>query len=714
MKISSRLLLAAAAVFLLLTSPHSTWRYAQLALAQAPAQEATQQTTAQEIPAPGPIPKSAKFILHKFEQPIGEETYTETDTSAADSSGATVPVRSFEVHFKFIDRGSPVILKASLKTADDLTPEGFSIKGSSSRASRIDEAVEVEPAQIRSRIDEKWTSSDRPAQFFTIAGYAPATAQMLLIRYWAQHGSPDALATFPNGSVHIQRQGQDAINVSGNSEVLERYTIRGLIWGMETLWFTSKMDLVAIVTVDAEFDHFEVVRDGYESALGTFVRRAGENGINTLTQFVSNAPATGGGTLAVVGGTLIDGTNRGTLANSAIIIQNGKIIEVGRRAAIAIPKNARVIDASGKTILPGLWDMHAHFEQVEWGPIYLAAGVTTVRDCGNELEFITAVRDAIAAGHGLGPRILAAGIVDGDGPLALGVARVNNAEQSKEWVDRYHSLGFLQMKIYSSVTQPNVAAVAAEAHRLGMTVTGHIPEGMNGYQGVEAGMDQINHIQYVADMMVVPESGENPAQTRQQHRTEVANLDLNSPGALKAVDFLKAHDTVIDPTLVVFESFTVGPDMPLSSLEPGVLKVAPELAQQLNEGGAPPEQLALVRQVFNQYLGITTMLHRAGITMVAGTDQTVPGYSIYREMELYVQAGFTPLEAIQAATIVPARVMKQDRELGTLEVGKRGDLIIVDGNPLENIHLIRKVETTVTNGVVYNSADLWRSVGFKP
>jgi imidazolonepropionase-like amidohydrolase len=649
-------------------------------------------------------------VLHKFEQPIGEETFTETDTP----SGSAPTTRSFDINFRFVDRGTPVPLSASLKTGADLTPQSFTITGNSSRSSRIDEEVEAEPNQIRSRIDQKWTNSPRPTQFFSIAGYAPATTQLLLVRYWAQHGSPEKLATFPTGTVQIQRQGQDAINISGHVETLDRYTIRGLIWGLETLWFTPQLDLVAIVTVDAELDHFEVIRDGYEAALPTFVRRAGENGIATMAQFVSHAPTTNAGTLAIVGATLIDGTDNPPLTNSAVVIHNGKIVAIGPRSSIAIPANAEIIDATGKTVLPGLWDMHAHFEQVEWGPIYLAAGITTVRDCGNELEFITAVRDAIANGHGLGPRILAAGVVDGDGPLALGVERVNNADQAKEWVDRYHSLGFQQIKIYSSMTEPNVASVTAEAHRLGMTVTGHIPEGMNAYQGVGAGMDQINHVQYIADMMVpLPLSGTD-RQKRQARRAEESNLGLNSPEARKAIDFLKAHGTVIDPTLVVFESFTVGQDKPLSTLEPGVDKVAPELAAQLNEGGAPPEMLSMFRRLFGVYVQITGALHRAGVPIVAGTDQSVPGYSLYREVELYVQAGFTPLEAIQAATIVPARVMKQDRDLGTLEVGKRGDLIILTQNPLNNIHNIRTVETVVSNGTLYHSADLWRSVGFKP
>jgi imidazolonepropionase-like amidohydrolase len=678
---------------------YATISHSPAATASTPHQ--TSATTSTSTPTPPP-----KFILHKFEQPIGEETYIESTASvnAAPHTDA--------ITFQFTDRGSHVPLTAKFTSAADLTPESFEIRGRNARTAAIDESVEVHATQIRSRIDQTWTDSPRPAQFFTIAGYAPATMQMRLIQFWASHGEPKTLKTYPQGEVKISRRGQDTITLNAQPpQQLVRYTIEGLIWGRETLWFDANLQLIALISVDAEFDHFEAIRDGYESALSTFVQRAGEDEMSALSDFGKTIAAAQSESFAIVGGTLIDGTGRAPIADSAIVVHQGKIVAAGARKEIKLPKNAKIIDATGKHVLPGLWDMHAHFEQVEWGPIYLAAGVTTVRDCGNELEFITAVRDAIAAGRGLGPQILAAGIVDGNSPFALGVERVTNPDQAKEWVDRYHSLNFQQMKIYSSVTRDNVAAVATEAHRLGMTVTGHIPEGMTAYDGVNAGMDQINHIQYIANVMHKPLP---PNAKRIDRLNATANIDLQSPEAQKAIAFLKSHGTVIDPTLVVFESFTVGPDRTLLSLEPGVAKVAPELATQLNEGGAPPDMRELERKIFAKYIAITGELHRAGIPIVAGTDQSVPGFSIYREMELYVEAGFTPMEALQAATIVPARVMKLDADRGTLEPGKRADIILVDGDPLENIHNIRNVKTVIASGTIYDTAPLWRSAGFKP
>ncbi len=657
----------------------------------------------QPASADAPLVEHGKFILHKFEQPIGQETYE------IRRDGDSLAVK---MDFKFTDRGTPVPLSATFRGAQDLTPQAFEIKGNTARPVSIDEAVTVENGKVHFRTRDKQSDLAMPAgAFFTIAGYAPTTMQMLMVRYWATHGSPSQFATLPTGSVKVEPSGQDTIPVGAKDEKLDRYTVEGLIWGRETLWFDSNRNLVAAITTDAEFDHFEAIREGYESALGDFVGKAGADEMAALAQISKGIPGSRASTLAIVGGTLIDGTGDAPIPDAAVVIHDGRIETVGPRSKVKIPRDANVVDAHGKTILPGLWDMHAHFEQVEWGPIYLAAGVTTVRDCGNEFEFIAAVRDAVAQGRGLGPRLLLAGVVDGSGPLAIGVERVDTPEQARMWVDRYHAANFQQMKIYSSVKLEEVKAVADEAHRLGMTVTGHVPEGLNAYQVIEAGQDQINHIQYIADIMHAP----FPANTSRMDRMKaVADLDLSSPDAQKAFSFLKEHHTVVDPTIALFEFFTATTAKPPASFEPDVNKIAPELAEQLTDVGPPSERSAINDKVFLKDLAIVGALHRAGIPVVAGTDQTVPGYSLHREIELYVQAGFTPMEAIQAATIVPAHAMGVDKESGTVEKGKRGDLILVNGDPLADIRNTRNVEYVITNGTMYHTAELWQSVGFKP
>jgi imidazolonepropionase-like amidohydrolase len=663
-----------------------------------------QQTAApaQTSKTPAAAGEQGKFILHKFEQPIGEETYQIT----SDGNSLTA-----KIDFKFTDRGTPVPMTAAFKSASDLTPQSFEVKGKNSRSTEIDDAVEVQPEKVRVRDREKWTEAPRPAQFFTIAGYAPTTMQMLMVRYWSTHGSPAQLTTLPGGTVKIEPRGRDSIHIDGKEQIFDRFTVEGLIWGRETLWFDQARNLIASVTTDAEFDHFEAIREGYEGALGTFVGRAGADNMAALAEISKGISGSRAQRIAIVGGTLIDGTGSPAVTDSVVLIENGKFTAAGPKSQVKIPAGFQKVDARGKTILPGLWDMHAHFEQVEWGPIYLAAGATTVRDVGNEFEFITAVRDAVANGRGLGPRLLLAGVVDGTGPLALGVERVDTPEQAKMWTDKYHDAGFQQMKIYSSVKLEELKDVTTEAHRLGMTVTGHVPEGLDAYQAIDAGQDQINHIQNIADIMesALPENA-----SRLDRAKARAEIDMNSPESKKAIAFLVQHKTVVDPTLALMEFFTASTTKTPVSIEPGIAKVAPELAAILGEAPPPSPHADLQEKGFQKEVEIVGALHKAGVPIVAGTDQTVPGYSLYREIELYVQAGFTPMEAIQAATIVPARVMGVEKEVGTVEPGKRADLIILDANPLDSIHNIRTVKFVITSGTMYNCGELWSSVGFKP
>lgn len=655
------------------------------------------------VPLCGPAPlraqadsavESGAFRLHKFKQAIGEERYR----IVRDTSGLALTTA-----FEFTDRGRRVALDASLETDPDLTPRHFTTRGMTSRWTTTDVEVDVRGDTARVRSDSTRTDVPVAGHAFTVSGYAPIALQQELVRYWDAHGRPDSLATLPGGVVRIEDRGTDTVSAGGRRVALRRLGVTGLIWGRETLWFDNE-NLAAAITTDAEFDHFEALRDEYEGSLDWFVTRAAEDAAAALAAAAAPAEDADSGAFALVGATLIDGTGRAPVLNSVVVVRNGKIAAAGPRARVRVPEDATVVDAAGECVLPGLWDMHAHFEQVEWGPIYLAAGVTTARDVGNEFEFIRAERDAIAAGRAIGPRLLLAGLIDGPGPLGWGANIAGTPEDGVRLVDRYHAAGFRQIKIYSSVQLPVLRAITREAHRLGMSVTGHIPEGINAYQGVSAGMDQINHVQYVYDIMRPPARADG---TRPP-------LDLASPRARRAIAFLKAHHTVVDATLAIEEWILHPAREPFAELEPGVLKVAPELRAQLTHSGAPPAREAASEERLRDLERIVGALHRAGIPIVAGTDQTVPGYSLHREIELYVAAGFTPMQAIQAATIVPARVMHLDREVGTVAAGKRADLIVVDGNPLERITDLRRVRVVVANGRRYDPATLWRSVGFTP
>jgi imidazolonepropionase-like amidohydrolase len=298
------------------------------------------------------------------------------------------------------------------------------------------------------------------------------------------------------------------------------------------------------------------------------------------------------------------------------------------------------------------------------------------------------VQSAIASGKGIGPRMLLAGIVDGNGPNAMGAIRASTPDEARAVVRRYHDAGFDQIKIYSSISLDVLRAVTAEAHRFGMTVTGHVPDGISTFQAIDAGLDQINHAEYIANVA--------------------------SPDARRIIAVMKQHHTVLDPTLALYELLARPFTQPIDSFEPGFAHVARELTTPLAGFGSPPDAAPFRQRRFERELALVGELHRAGIRVVAGTDQSVPGFSLHREIELYVKAGFTPLDALQSATIVPARVMGKDSDSGSIEIGKRGDIVILDANPLDDIANTRKIFRVVSNGRVFDPALLWQSVGFRP
>lgn len=630
---------------------------------------------------------SGAFLLHKFEKNIGKETYHIHKT------GNLV---TYSVDFKFVDRGSPVPLKAELTVTNQTEPVKLAIKGRVARTASINDTIAIRNNQALVRVDDSVFTKKLAPLTFPVAGYAPGTVQQVLLQYWKNHRQPAVIHTLPVGSVEIKKDGEDVLSYNNKPITLYRYTISGLIWGNELLWTDANGLLMCLITNDAEADKLEMMREPYEALLPTLISRAATY---SMRLFSNAIPKTGGAekVIAIVGGTLIDVVNEKTIPNTVILVENGLIKKVGRQGQVTIPVNAKIIDAKGKTVLPGLWDMHAHFEQAEWGPAYLAAGVTSVRDCGNEFGYINAIQKAIDEGKGIGPKIYKAGIIDGKGPMGLGIIQADTKEEAIREVDRYYKNGFVEIKIYSSVKPAIVKAICDEAHRLGLPVTGHIPNGMSLQQGVDSGMNMVNHIQYVYSAM---------------KRNKDRSINFDDSVSKATIRFIKDHHVVIDPTIGVFEMSFRSVKDDITIMEPAFYTLPLPLQALFKNTGQDANGAAKYKPLYEGMMKCIKALSDAGVTIVAGTDQGFPGYSLDRELELYVDAGLTPFQAIRTATITPAQVLKVDKITGSVEAGKQADLIIVDGNPLNRIRDIRNVTTVIKAGKIYNPGQLHRIVGF--
>ncbi|MCU1259172.1 MAG: amidohydrolase [Bryobacterales bacterium] len=632
--------------------------------------------TASLLPA-----ETGTLTIHMILHAIGEERYEIAPSNALPDRGVGLRLRTT---FEYTDRGNKRTTSAELLMKSDYTPLHLDTKAQ--RPEKVD--VPDSPAP--------------PARFFTILGPSPFAIQMTMMRYWRTHGRP-ALLPILRGNpaadpIRIETAGHDSIIVNGRPIRLERYTIANLMFGREILWMSGTGDLAAAMTFAGGLP-MEAVRTEYEAALPQLYRSGVAQEMADLAAIGREVLPERTGAFAITGARLVDATGATPIEDSVVIVRAGRIAAAGPRGAVVVPRGMPTVEAKGKTLLPGLWEMHTHFSGVEFGPAQLAVGITTARDCGGEFDYLVAQRDAVEKRHGLGPRLLLAGLIDAGGLNAFGHVTAETPEEGRLAVRRYHHAGFEQIKLYTFLAPDVIRAITTEARRLGMTVTGHVPRVFNAYEGVGAGMDQINHLNYVSTIMRTPGSARGEP------------LDVGTDAARRAIQFLKDHHTVVDPTASWGEMASHSKDVSVESFEPGIAG-APFILDVKFRGMQGNATAVQTRARMTESLAVIGALHKAGVAIVPGSDTGLVGYGLLRELELYVQAGMTPLEAIRSATIVSARAMGLEKDSGTIEAGKRADLILVDGNPLDNIGDLRKVSWVIANGRLFDAAELGRSVGF--
>jgi hypothetical protein len=320
------------------------------------------------------------------------------------------------------------------------------------------------------------------------------------------------------------------------------------------------------------------------------------------------------------------------------------------------------------------------------------------------------------AGTELGPRVWKSGVIDGTGPLAGPTKmRVATAAQALTDVDWYADHGYGQIKIYSSVPPALVPVIADEAHARGLRVSGHVPAFMNARQFVDAGADEIQHLNFIVLNFLF----DSVKETRNMNRfTAVAEhareFTPDKPVVHDFIVYLVRHHTVLDPTVGVFEGMFSGDP---AAISPGVTDLAARLPLQSKRellSGAlqiPPGEEAAYREALPALLGLLKGLYDAGVTIIPGTDTEGAGYALHHELELYVRAGITPPEVLRLATLTSAQVVGVDGQRGVIAPGKLADLILIDGDPSVRIADIRKVDMVMKGGRVYDPARIEHALG---
>lgn len=641
------------------------------------------------------------FLIYRRQSLIGEETY-----GISRDSTSTI-VRSLQGEN---ERGRISGVLAEMHLGKNFTPQSYS----SIRIARGD-TTNIFQMQIKGdsvAIQEKHfdiITKEIPSIFFPLHSGIPAAIEIMLYQFYFKQLALSAIPTLPRGEVSITYKGEDIIQINNKEEKLARYVVEGINWGGRTVWLDKDKNLIALVKANTQIR--EVIRKGYEAAMPVFIAGHVKEQINALTEYTQKLKVDQPKIIALIGADLVDGVIDRTQKDQTLIIENGKIAAIGSRSETDIPKNAKIIDVRGKTLIPGLWDMHAHSNQVQWGPAYLSCGITTIRDNGNEVELATAFRDGIAKDGLLGPDILLAGMTDGPGKRGNGIIRATNEEEARKVVKMYYSKGYKQIKIYNSIEPEVLKVLAEEAHNRGMTVTGHIPVAVGTTEkAVALGMDMFSHDRAIYSILF-------PEKVKQElGKLLIEDASVAPERIQKAIQFLLDNQIGLDPTMGLRMLINLSSATPIESLEPDAEKIAYELWETKRfRKGINPERAKILNARNIKILEIIGKLYRAGIPIVAGTDNGVPAFGLYLEMELYHKyAGLSPFETIQTATIIPAKLMRLDGQTGTLEIGKEADIAILDKNPLENISNIRTVSAVLTNGNYYEGAPLRLAADFLP
>jgi imidazolonepropionase-like amidohydrolase len=360
--------------------------------------------------------------------------------------------------------------------------------------------------------------------------------------------------------------------------------------------------------------------------------------------------------------------------------------------------------------------MHAHVGDND-GLLNLAAGVTTVRDLANDTDSLLARRQRIIDGKEIGTRIVLAGIIDSPdayhGPTKV---LVSTEAEARAAVDNYKKLGYVQIKIYSSVKPELVPAIIDEAHKLGLRVSGHIPANMIASQCVEDGYDEIQHVNFLILNFFPEIKNTNTIARLTEPAKLAAGLDLTSPQVQSFVKLLQDHHTKLDLTLGIFENeYLTRP----GEIPRGFQPVASRLPAQvrrglLTQGMRPPAGKDEIDvKSWAKIMEFAGLLYRAGIPIEAGTDNS-NGFALHHELELDVEAGIPADIVLRNATLGAARIMSMDKDLGSITAGKLADLVLVDGDPTKNISDIRKTVLVVKDGVIYKPAELYTELGVTP
>ncbi len=617
-----------------------------------------------------------------------------------------------KVRFIMKDNGRGPELNERYRFAPDGSLLQFEVSGNSMMGAVVDEHFS------RTENQANWRSASEKGQT-KVGGkalYVPldSSFEMVSQAIRAFGGKDGSLALLPSGTLTQKVLDQVELSLADKKLTVQLVVHTGTDLGPSFYWATkeAKPRLFAVLYPGS----MNMIEEGWQQHVAALVARQTKAETQMLQSFAERMQQPLQGLLVVRNARVFDSEKAALTSPKDVYVLRGKITAVLPAGSPARGAQQE-IDAAGRVMLPGLFDMHGHVGRWDGG-FDLANGVTTVRDMANDNRQLQLIIDEAASGKLLAPQIVPAGFLEGESPFSSNNGFViKDLAGAKEAIDWYAEHGYPQLKIYNSFPPAILPQTVAYAHSRGMRVSGHVPKGLRAEQAFDAGYDELQHInQLMLNFFVTSET-----ETRNLNRfvlpaEKVADLDFNSAKVKKLIAQMRKKQIVLDPTLSTFAFIAhkngevAQPFVGYAQHMPTNVKRGFYAASMKIDSEA---QYQRYQKSYAKMVAFVGVLHKAGVPLVIGTDE-LPGFTLHSELEMFVKAGIPPAQVLQIATKNGAKYTNTSHERGSISPGKLADLVLVDGDPTQNITDSRKVALVITQGKLIYPNDVLKELGVTP
>jgi hypothetical protein len=614
------------------------------------------------------------------------------------------------VDYDYKDNGRGPTIKEVIRTGPDGLPAEWSIQGTTT---------------FGSKVEEHFSQSGSHAEWADSTGKNSATISEPAL-YVAQRGSPwsgqiyaQALLhapgmskpILPNGTLRLEKGEKFTLAGADGSVQVTRYDLTGINLSPTTVLLDGQGNFFAEVSPT-----FVLIRKGYEGEEARLRKLAADWSTERFTKMEKEVAHHYAAPVRIKNVRIFDPRTSALTEPVSVLVRGKEIAAVEPLTSPSTPYEVTV-DGAGGTLIAGMYEMHAHLNQ-EGALLNLMAGTTTVRDMGNDNAVLDKLIAQMEDGEIGGPHVIRSGFIEGKSPFsATSGILVDSQEKAIDAVRWYGARGYWQIKIYNSMNPAWVPAMTKEAHLLGMRVAGHVPAFSTADQMIEAGYDEITHINQFMLGWVIGPTEDTRTLFRLTALKRLPDLDLNSAKVQHTLQLMADGHKAIDPTLGIHERLLLSRDGQVPAGAVDYLDHMPvgyrrSAMSALADTSAPGVDQAY-RGAFEKMLQTVRMLHDRGVFIVFGTD-TGGSFTYHRELELYQKAGMTPPEILKRATYDCAKYVGQDQRMGSIEKGKLADFFLVPGDPTQDLKAIKTIRMVVKDGTFYYPTEVYPKFGIEP